>query len=77
MSDVYELLRRQAVWQKERKSLSWPEKIRMVEAIRQSVLQLCRGGRPATPSRSRPAAVGGPNSSNASSKSTPSDVHEG
>ena len=33
MSDVQRLLERQAEWQKRRKSLSWPEKLRMVEAI--------------------------------------------
>ena len=42
MPDVRQLLERQAAWQKGRKSLSWPEKIRMVEAIRESVLELSR-----------------------------------
>ena len=42
MSDIQRLLERQAEWQKRRKSLSWPEKIRMAEAIRESVLQLQR-----------------------------------
>lgn len=40
MSDIEQLLERQARWQKSRKSLSWPEKIRMAEAIRESVLAL-------------------------------------
>ena len=44
MRDVRELLERQARWQKERKSLSWPEKIRLAEAIRESVLRLRTGG---------------------------------
>ena len=42
MSDVQELLERQARWQKGRKSLSWPEKLRMAEAIRESVLAFRR-----------------------------------
>ncbi len=33
MHDVRTLLERQAEWQEARKQLSWPEKIRMVEAI--------------------------------------------
>lgn len=40
MDDVKKLLERQAVWQKGRKSLPWPEKIRIAEAIRESILQL-------------------------------------
>ena len=33
---------RMAEWQRGRKSLSWPEKIRMVEAIRESIEQFRR-----------------------------------
>jgi hypothetical protein len=44
-SYIQKLLERQAEWQKSRKSLSWPEKIHMAEAIRESVLQLRRSGR--------------------------------
>ncbi len=40
MSDVRALLEKQARWQKERQALSWPEKIRMAEKIRESVLAL-------------------------------------
>jgi hypothetical protein len=40
MDDVQEMLRRQAVWQKCRQSLTWPEKIRMAELVRESVQQL-------------------------------------
>jgi hypothetical protein len=40
MSDVLKLLERQAKWQKSRAALSWPEKIRMAEAIRESIQQL-------------------------------------
>jgi hypothetical protein len=46
MSDIQRLLERQAAWQKNRKSLSWPEKIRMAEAIRESVLQIRRTSPP-------------------------------
>jgi hypothetical protein len=38
MPDVQHLLQRQAAWQRDRRALPWPEKIRMVEAIRESVL---------------------------------------
>lgn len=44
MSDAEQLLERQAAWQKRRKFLSWPEKIRLVERIRASVVQLRRAG---------------------------------
>ena len=40
MDDVKKLLERQALWQKGRKSLPWPEKIRIAEAIRESILQI-------------------------------------
>ena len=49
MSDIQRLLERQAEWQKRRKSLSWAEKIRMAEAIRESVLQFQRAGRRVKP----------------------------
>ena len=35
--DVQELLRRQAQWQRSRKNLPWPEKIRMAEQVRDSI----------------------------------------
>ena len=38
--DVQQLLRRQAQWQKSRQALPWPEKIRMAERIRESILAL-------------------------------------
>lgn len=38
--DVRDLLERQARWQKSRKLLSWPEKVRLAEAIRESILLL-------------------------------------
>lgn len=37
--DVVKLLERQAAWQKSRAALTWEEKIRMVEAVRESVAQ--------------------------------------
>ena len=40
MTDIQELFRRQAAWQKEQRSLTWAEKIRMVEAVRESILAL-------------------------------------
>jgi hypothetical protein len=40
MSDIQELLERQARWQKTRRALSWPEKIRMAERVRESARQL-------------------------------------
>jgi hypothetical protein len=39
MTEIEQLLARQARWQKSRKALSWPEKIRMAEQIRASVAQ--------------------------------------
>jgi len=36
MRDARDLLERQARWQKGRKALSWPEKIRLVEGVRES-----------------------------------------
>ena len=53
MRDVRDLLRRQAEWQKGRKALSWPEKVRMAEAIRDSVLALRR-------TEDRPGPAAGP-----------------
>lgn len=40
MNDVQEMLKRQAIWQRSRQSLTWPEKIRMAEMVRESVKQL-------------------------------------
>ena len=54
MNEIQKLLKRQAEWQKSRKSLSWPEKIRMAEAIRESVLQFRRTF---TPEESEPSAT--------------------
>jgi len=40
VNDIQEMLKRQAVWQRSRQSLTWPEKIRMAEKILKSVKQL-------------------------------------
>ena len=54
MTDMRRLLERQAEWQKTRNRLSWPEKVRMAEAVRESLRQLRRApsGRTGPPSRS-------------------------
>jgi hypothetical protein len=60
MNDAVAELERQGAWQRERRLLSWPEKVRMVEAIRESIIELRRnrkrgspppGGHPASPSK--------------------------
>jgi hypothetical protein len=40
MHEFGERLERQAQWQKSRRSLSWPEKVRQAEAIRDAVKAL-------------------------------------
>jgi hypothetical protein len=40
MNDISRMFQNQAKWQKERACLSWPEKIRMAEDIRQSIISL-------------------------------------
>jgi hypothetical protein len=47
MTDLEHMLARQAQWQKSRQSLTWPEKIRMAERVRESVKQLRARPRPA------------------------------
>ena len=53
MSEIQALLERQARWQKSRQALSWPEKIRMAEMIRESARQL-RAAQKAQPQKSFP-----------------------
>lgn len=48
MSSVPVGVIKQAEWQKGRQKLSWPEKIRMAEAVRESVIAL-RKTRPSSP----------------------------
>lgn len=40
MTDVRQLLARQAEWQRARGGLSWPEKVRMAEAMREAIVRL-------------------------------------
>jgi hypothetical protein len=44
MDDHREILRKQAEWQRAQADLSWPAKIRLAEAIRESIARLktCR-----------------------------------
>jgi len=49
MTDVEQMLKRQAQWQKSRQSLTWPEKIRLAEQVRESVSQLRAHLPPTTP----------------------------
>jgi hypothetical protein len=44
MSEGQSLLKRQAAWQKSRKHLSWPDKVRMVESMHLSLRQLRNSG---------------------------------
>ena len=39
MSDPIQVLKRQAQWQKNRQSLTWPEKLRLAERVLESVRQ--------------------------------------
>jgi hypothetical protein len=39
MTDMRELFERQAAWQAGRRRLSWPEKVRMAEAMRESLVR--------------------------------------
>jgi len=38
MNEIVQLLQKQAQWQRSRKDLSWPEKIRLAEKIRESAV---------------------------------------
>ena len=42
VTDVRLLLERQAAWQKRRASLTWPEKVRMAEAVREEAARFPR-----------------------------------
>ena len=42
MSEVEQLLKRQSAWQASRRRLSWPEKIRMAEAMRETLVRFRR-----------------------------------
>ncbi len=45
MREILELLERQAQWQKSRKDLPWPVKIRMVERVREDAARWSLSGR--------------------------------
>lgn len=47
MSETRKLLERQSAWQKQRAALTWSEKIRMAEAVRESAARLARPRRAA------------------------------
>lgn len=67
MSDTRQRLERQAAWQEGRAALTWPEKIRMAEAVREWAAELSRTRRaiattlpgPRRPISGQPSAVGG------------------
>jgi len=40
MNDHREILRKQAEWQRAQADLSWPAKVRWVEAVRESIVRL-------------------------------------
>ncbi len=40
MIDIHQILEKQAVWQRSRRHLSWSEKIRMAERVRDSILPM-------------------------------------
>jgi len=42
MNSARQILERQAAWQKTRAQLSWPDKIRQAEALREAVVELRR-----------------------------------
>ena len=52
MTDMSKLFERQTAWQKGRAALTWPEKVRMAEAIREWVSRLSRD-RPPAPTTAR------------------------
>lgn len=46
MTETRKLLERQAAWQKARAALTWPDKVHMAEAVRESAAQLSRARPP-------------------------------
>ena len=48
MNELGKQFARQAQWQTNRKALSWPDKVRQAEAIRESIVAL-RGKKPDSP----------------------------
>ena len=54
MTDLRELFERQAAWQKRRAVLTWPEKVRRAEGVREWAARVSRARRM---TRSRPVEV--------------------
>lgn len=52
MTDTRKELERQAAWQKARVALTWPEKIRMAQAVREWAANFCRARPPVADSGS-------------------------
>lgn len=48
MTDTRKILERQAAWQKGRAALTWAEKVRMAEAVRDSLAQFRESRSPMT-----------------------------
>ncbi|HEV2492853.1 MAG TPA: hypothetical protein VG204_07235 [Terriglobia bacterium] len=48
MTDTRKLLERQAAWQKGRAALTWPEKVRMAESVREWAAKFRRTRPPTT-----------------------------
>jgi hypothetical protein len=59
MNEIRDLLERQARWQKTRQALTWPEKIRMAERVRESIRQM-RAESPLENGRSDPVKRAAP-----------------
>ena len=53
MADIDSILKRQERWQKERRFLSWPEKVRLAEAVRESLARFRQAGPPVEPLRNQ------------------------
>jgi hypothetical protein len=59
MTEAKKLLQRQSRWQRSRKALSWPEKVRIAERLRPSIeLWRASTGEPAAEKRLPPGPAG-------------------
>jgi len=58
MSDARDRLERQAAWQKGRAALTWPEKVRMAEEVREWAAQLKQARSSKTGNASAPKQPG-------------------
>lgn len=64
MTNTQKLLEKQAEWQRSRKDLSWPEKVRMAEQVCTTILKLrasggtgCQSRKGSTPAWRRPLSA--------------------